>query len=123
MANTYTFRINAVDVHTSQNDLEKVIYNVHWSYIAQDENGNSASQIGVESLEAPDPENFVAFEALIQSDIIAWIEPLLPVEDMQAVLDAKIAEIIAPTKQTLQVPISLEAEETTTEEATTEETV
>jgi hypothetical protein len=123
MANTYTFRINAVDVHTSQNDLEKVIYNVHWSYIAQDENGNSASQIGVESLEAPDPENFVAFETLIQSDIITWIEPLLPVEDMQAVLDAKIAEIIAPSKQTLQVPISLEAEETTTEEATAEETV
>lgn len=123
MANTYTFRINAVDVHTLQNDLEKVIYNVHWSYIAQDENGNSASQIGVESLEAPDPENFVAFETLIQSDIIAWIQPLLPIEDMQAVLDAKIAEIIAPSKQTLQVPISLEAEETTTEEATTEETV
>ena len=38
--NTYTFRINAVDVHTQVGDLEKVVYNVHWSYIAEDEDGN-----------------------------------------------------------------------------------
>lgn len=115
MANTYSIRINAVDVHTSQNDLEKVIYNVHWSYIAEDENGNRASMIGVQSVSDPDPENFTAFESLIQSDIIAWIEPLLSIEDMQANLDAQIAEKVAPTKQTLQVPVSLEE--------TTEETV
>ena len=116
MANTYSFKINAVDVHTSQNDLEKVIYNVHWSYIAEDADGNTASSIGVQSVEEPDPANFVAFESLVQSDIIAWIEPLLPIEDMQANLDAQIAEIVAPSKQTLHVPVSLE-EETTTEEA------
>ena len=114
MANTYSFKINAVDVHTSQNDLEKVIYNVHWSYIAEDENGNTASSIGVQSVEEPNAETFVAFESLVQRDIIAWIEPLLPVEDMKTSLDAQIAEKVAPTKQTLQVPVSLE--ETTTEE-------
>ena len=122
MANTYTFKINAVDVHTSQNDLEKVIYNVHWSYIAQDENENVASMIGVQSVGAPDAENFVAFEELIQSDIIAWIEPLLDTETMQVNLDAQIAEKVAPTKQTLQVPVTLEAtEEATTSEENTEE--
>jgi len=122
MANTYTFKINAVDVHTSQNDLEKVIYNVHWSYIAQDENENTASMIGVKSVEAPDAENFVAFEDLVQSNIIAWIEPLMDTETMQANLDAQIAEKVAPTKQTLYVPETLEVAEETTEE-TTEETV
>lgn len=126
MANTYSFRINAVDVHTSKNDLEKVIYNVHWSYIAEDENGNKASMIGVKSVSDPDPENFTAFESLIQSDIIAWIEPLMDIESMKSNLDAKISEKVAPTRQTLQVPVSLE-EETTTEEASeetaTEETV
>ena len=122
MTNTYTFKINAVDVHTSQNDLEKVIYNVHWSYIAQDENENTASMIGVQSVEAPDAENFVAFENLVQSNIIAWIEPLMDTETMQGNLDAQIAEKVAPTKQTLYVPETLEVAEETTEE-TTEETV
>lgn len=121
MANTYSFKINAVDVHTSQNDLEKVIYNVHWSYIGQDENENQASMIGVQSVSDPDPENFTAFESLIQSDIIAWIEPSLPIEDMRANLDAQIAEKVAPSKQTLQVPVSLEEE--TTEETNSEQTV
>lgn len=127
MANTYNFTINAVDVYTSQNDLEKVIYNVHWSYIGRDEEGNVASMIGVQQLESPDPENFVAFDTLIQDDIISWIEPLLSVDEMQLNIDAQIAEKAAPTKQTLQVPISLNAEDpaadSTTEETTTEETV
>ncbi len=115
--NTYKFHINAVDVHTQQDELEKVVYNVHWSYIAQDENGNTASMIGVQSVEAPDAENFKPFEELVQADIISWIEPLLDPETMQSNLDAQIAEKVAPSKQTLQVPISLSAEEITEEEA------
>jgi hypothetical protein len=106
--NTYTFRVNAVDVHTQVGDLEKVVYNVHWSYISEDENGNTASMIGVQSVEEPSADNFTAFESLVQSDIIGWIEPLMKVADMQANLDAQIAEKVAPTKQTLQVPESLE---------------
>lgn len=108
--NTYNFKINAVDVHTQVGDLEKVIYNVHWSYIGEDENGNQASMIGVEGLSEPTEGSFVAFDQLIQSDIIGWIEPLLKIEEMQSNLDAQIAEKAAPTKQTLQVPESLTTE-------------
>lgn len=124
MANTYNFKINAVDVHTLKDDLQKVIYNVHWSYFAEDENGNTASTIGVQSVEDPDPENFVAFETLVQDDIISWIEPLIDTEKMQANLDEQINEIVAPSKQTLQIPISLE-EAPAIDESTssTEETV
>lgn len=105
--NTYHFRINAVDVHTQVGDLEKVVYNVHWSYIAQDDNGNAASMIGVQSLEEPDAGSFTSFDQLVQSDIISWIEPLLDTAQMQENLDAQIAELVAPTKQTLQVPETL----------------
>ena len=110
--NTYKFHINAVDVHTQVGELEKVVYNVHWSYIGEDENGNKASIIGVQSLEEPNADSFTAFESLVQSDIIGWIEPLMEIADMQANLDAQIAEKVAPTKQTLQVPVSLAGEET-----------
>lgn len=131
MANTYNFTINAVDVYTSQNDLEKVIYNVHWTYTGIDEQGNRGSIIGVQQLEAPDPENFAAFDMLIQNDIISWIEPLLPIDEMRGNVDTVIAEKVSPTTQVLQVPVSLDTqdpvadsatEETSTEQST-EETV
>ena len=106
--NTYTFRINAVDVHTQVGDLEKVVYNVHWSYIGEDANGNTASIIGVQPVDEPNADSFTAFESLVQSDIIGWIEPLMEVAEMQANLDGQLAELAAPTKQTLQVPESLD---------------
>jgi len=109
MANTYHFKINAVDAHVSQDGLENVVYNVHWSYIGENENGNVASQIGVQHVPNVDPDNFTAFDQLTQADIIAWIEPQLNVEEFQSNLDAQLAELAAPTKVTLQVPESLDA--------------
>ena len=110
--NTYKFHINAVDVHTQVGDLEKVVYNVHWSYIGEDENGNVATQIGVQHVPYVDPDNFTPFNQLTQSDIIAWIEPELNVAEFQSNLDAQLAELAAPTKVTLQVPETLAGEET-----------
>lgn len=104
----YYFKINAVDVHTQVGELEKVVYNVHWSYFGEDENGNQASMIGVQSVEEPDAENFTSFDLLTQADIISWIEPKMDLEQMQTNLDAQIAEKVAPTKLTLYVPETLE---------------
>jgi hypothetical protein len=107
--NTYYFKINAVDAHVSQDGLDNVIYNVHWSYFGEDGNGNVASQIGVQHVPDVDPDNFTAFDQLTQADIIAWIEPMLNVEEFQVNLNVQLAELAAPTKVTLQVPETLES--------------
>jgi hypothetical protein len=107
MANTYSFYINEVDVHTQIEDLQKVIYRVHWTYTGSDENGIEASWNGTQEISAPNPENFIAFDSLVQADIISWIEPLLNIEALQINIDTQIAEKVAPSKQTLQVPVSL----------------
>ena len=112
--NTYYFKINAVDAHVSQDGLENVVYNVHWSYIGEDANGNVATQIGVQHVPYVDPDNFTPFDQLTQADIIAWIEPMLNVAEFQTNLDSQLAELSAPTKVTLQVPESL-AEEASAE--------
>ena len=39
MANTYSWKINALDAKIQDGDNSDVIYTVHWSYIAQDESG------------------------------------------------------------------------------------
>jgi hypothetical protein len=113
--NTYYFKINAVDAHVSQDGLDNVIYDVHYSYIGEDENGNVTRQIGVQHVPYVDPENFTPFDQLTQADIIAWIEPMLNVEEFQVNLDRKLAELAAPTKVTLQVPETLEADNQTEE--------
>lgn len=108
MANTYRFRINSVDTYTSktigETDLADVVYNVHWSYIGEDENSNSAHIIGVASVSDPNPSNFVSFDELTQSQVIAWIEPTFELSQMQANLDKQISEIVAPTTRNRQIP-------------------
>lgn len=107
--NTYFFQIEAVDAHVNQDGLENVIYNVHYSYIAKDENENVARQIGVQHLPSVDADNFTPFDQLTQADVISWIEPKLNVAEFQENLDAQLAELAAPTMVTLQVPDSLDA--------------
>ena len=48
MANTYNWRINALDAKIHENNLDNVIYTVHWSFIGQDDSEEpvSASSIG-----------------------------------------------------------------------------
>ena len=106
--NTYQFKINAVDVHTQVGDLDKVIYSVHWSYVAENEDGVTADIMGVKSVSEPNPDSFIAFDQLVQADIISWIEPSFQLSEMQSALDVQIAEKISPSKQTLSVPVSLE---------------
>jgi hypothetical protein len=107
MANTYNFKINAVDCHTNQDGLEKVVYNVHWSYFGASEGDVTASIIGVESVDAPSAEDFTAFESLTEDIVIGWIEAKMGEERIQSMkdsLDAQIQEKVAPTKVTLQLP-------------------
>ena len=100
--NNYTWKINAVDCYTSKDGLEKVAYNVHWSYFAT--NGeHTASMIGVQSVGEPNPDNFVAFEDLTEENVIGWIEAALDVEAMKANLDKQIEDLLAPKVVTLQL--------------------
>ena len=119
--NNYTWRINAVDCYTSKDGLEKVAYNVHWSYFAT--NGeHTASMIGVQSIGEPNPDNFVAFEDLTEETVIAWIEAAMDVEQMQANLDKQIEDIVAPKVVTLQLnkPVIQPVQEQVAENVTDE---
>ena len=113
--NTYKWRINALDCHVSQNELENVVYTIHWSYIAEDENGNVASMIGVESVGEPDPSNFQSFDTLTQEIVEGWLESSMGTEridEMKANLDKQIEEIVTPKTVTLQLPTTEVAPET-----------
>jgi hypothetical protein len=105
--NTYNWKINALDCHTNQDGLENVVYTIHWSYMAKDENENIANMIGTHSVDAPSSESFTAFADLTQEIVEGWLVAGIGEEriaQMQENLDAQIQEKVAPTKVTLQLP-------------------
>jgi len=102
MANTYNWRINALDAKIHEGDNDNVIYTVHWSFIATDETGEySASSIGTMGVEY-DPDNFIPYADLVKSDVVGWLEEGLDVDSLKEGLDNQIELKINPVDETLR---------------------
>lgn len=111
MANTYSLTINALDTYPAQDSLSDVIYNIHWGLIAtsdqKDSDGNAytATSVGTQVVGTPDPNNYITFDSLTQSDVVGWLEASdLDIDALKASLDTRIAELITPTSVTKDVP-------------------
>jgi hypothetical protein len=110
MANTYNWKINALDAKVSVDDVQNVVYTVHWSLMATSENGeHTVSNIGTHSVEY-DADNFVPYEDLTEEIVISWLEAGLNVESIKAGLDAQIEKLTTPTEITYTDPFAPGAE-------------
>lgn len=106
MANTYNWKINALDAKVLVGDNENVVYTVHWSLIATSENEeHTVSSIGTHSVEY-DVDNFVPYEDLTEEIVIGWLEDALDVDSMKAKLDAQIEKLITPQEITYTDPFA-----------------
>mgnify|MGYP003630721109 FL=1 len=104
MANTYSWRINALDAKIHENDLDNVIYTVHWSFIGQDDSEEpvSASSIGTLGVQY-NPENpFIPYADLTKEDVVGWLEAGLDVDSMKENLDNQIELKKNPVDETLR---------------------
>ena len=102
MANTYNWKINALDAKIQDGDNSDVIYTVHWGYIAQDESGeHQAGSIGTLGV-TYDPDNFIPYADLTKDDVVSWLEAGLDVVAMQENLDNQIELQINPVDETLR---------------------
>ena len=111
MANTYTWTINALDVHPIEDALTDVVYNVHWGMTATsdqtDSDGNfySTNAIGTQTIAAPVTDTFTPFDDLTLEIVEGWLEASdLDVDAIKAGLDAQIVEKITPTSESKSVP-------------------
>ena len=109
MANTYNWRINALDAKIHENDLDNVIYTVHWSFIGQDDSEEpvSASSIGTLGVQYNPEDPFIEYADLTKEDVVGWLEAGLDVEAMKANLDAQIALLKVPVNKTFHAPFSV----------------
>ena len=103
---SHTWKVAALDYAVSQDGLSNVVTTVHWTCSKEDEDGNSGYAYGSHGLPEPDPSNFVAWDALDESTVLSWMTADMtstadegddPVADIEASVDAQIAEQAAPT--------------------------
>ena len=111
MANTYSWGIHALDTYPSKENLNDVVYNIHWGLTATsdqtDANGNAytVNSIGTQTIAAPDSGNYTAFEDLTQEIVEGWLESSdMDVDAIKAGLDTQLVEKITPTSVTKQLP-------------------
>jgi len=111
MANTYSWTINKLDVHPTEESLSDVVYNVHWGYTAtsdqkdKEDNPYSITSIGTQDVGAPDPNSYIAFDSLKESDVVGWLEASdLNIQKLKTSLDSQIAELIKPTSVAKDAP-------------------
>ena len=105
---SHTWKAAALDYDVSQDGLANVVTTVHWTCSKEDKNGNSGHAYGTYSLPEPDPDNFVAWDALDESTVLSWMTSDMAsradegeeseVDRVQASVDAQIAEQANPTR-------------------------
>lgn len=104
MANTYSWKINALDAKIHENDLDNVIYTVHYTFIGQDDSEEPvmASSIGTLGVQY-NPENpFIPYADLTKEDVVGWLEAGLDVDSMKKNIDRQIELKIHPVNETLR---------------------
>ena len=105
MANTYNWKINALDAKISHDSNDNVINTIHWGYSAvdNDDAAKAASSIGTHSI-VYDADNFTEYADITEANVIAWLEAGLDVEAMKASLDSQIELQKAPVDITFSNP-------------------
>ena len=104
MANTYNWKINALDAKIHENDLDNVIYTVHYTFIGQDDSEEPvmASSIGTLGVQYNPEEPFIQYDDLTKEDVVGWLEAGLDVEAMKQNIDNQIELKKNPVDETLR---------------------
>jgi hypothetical protein len=103
----FKFVISQLNCAVESEGLPDVIQVIHWRYQATQVDGDKtwfAETYGASSVGQPNPQNFVPYEDVTEAEVVGWLTEILPVEAMQASLEANIALQITPTEVTLPLP-------------------
>ena len=103
MANTYSWIISALDAKIKDDNLENVIYNIHWRYYAS--NGEvepiTATRIGVLNVKYKEGNPFIPYNDLTKENVVEWLESGLDVDNLKIQLDKDIELQKNPIDETL----------------------
>ena len=100
----YQWTISALDCKVKEEDLNDVVYTVHWRYRGTNENGITAETYGAQSVGTPDPDDFTPYDEITKEQVVSWLEASMDVDAMDVNLANQINLIINPVDVTLPLP-------------------
>jgi|GEM_PF-725986 len=104
---TKTWVISQLEVKNHEDDLDLVVYTVHYRRQATEQVKDKtyfAESYGAFTLPPPDPDNFTSYKDLTQQQVNGWCDEFLPVVEIDANLDTQIEEQKNPTTSTPPLP-------------------
>ena len=103
MANTYSWRIEALNAKIKEDDKDNVIFSVKYTYTAIDnsEPPIQAGSIGTLGVEYKEGDPFIEYADLKKSDVEGWLDEGLDVDAMKQSLDNQIELKKNPVDETL----------------------
>ena len=126
MATTnFEWVISQLNCAVESEGLPDVINVIHWRYNATQEHDGKvyfADTYGSSNVAQPNPQNFIPYADVTEAEVIGWLEAILPVDAMQASLEANIALQINPVEVTLPLPWASTTTSTTTSAPSTTST-
>jgi len=80
MAITYNYNIQELRCEPSIGELNKVITEVIYEYVAESDNGITSRLPGMVKLAEPADQSFVPVEEISKETVVSWIESIADVE-------------------------------------------
>ena len=102
MATTYTWSFTDADCTLDGAGVPNGCVAIHWRRRADDGAGNIAEVYGSASYGG----SFTTIAALTQAGVEGWAEAALDVAEIDARLDAQLAELETPTRATIALELS-----------------
>jgi hypothetical protein len=104
---TKVWVISQMEVRNSEDNLNDVVIIVHYRRQATEVDGDKtyfAETYSTVNLPNPDPANFIPYNQLTKEEVENWLNQVLPVEAMDASLDAQIEQQKHPQTSTPALP-------------------
>ena len=120
MVTNYKWDCKTVDTYPTHGGESDVVYNVHWRLtgtseeLDSDGNAYSSTNIGTQSLSTDDLSGFTAFDTVVHSDVVGWVEAAMgeeQVTSLKASIQSSLDALVTPTSVTLIVADDIVVEE------------
>ena len=102
---TYTWAITGMKMAPSLDGLTDVVTNVQFNYTGTDsDSGFSSTFNGAYPVPPPSAPGFIPLADLTEAEVIAWIQPIYPMDHPNEVVQEGIENQIAPTNEDAPMP-------------------
>tara|TARA_R110002167_G_scaffold197328_2_gene400366 strand:- start:434 stop:790 length:357 start_codon:yes stop_codon:yes gene_type:complete len=102
---TYVWAITGMKMAPSLDGLTDVVTNVQFNYTGTDsESGFSSIFNGAFPVPPPNSVDFIPLADLTEAEVIAWIQPIYPMDHPNEVVEEGIQNQITPTNEDAPMP-------------------